>query len=109
MRILFPADILSKSEKLTFPVKIIINDTKYTFIYILFQTICIKIKGFKHYELQSGERSLQQFGAQVTTTIIEMQEQRWYLIIAARLRDRDAASRLPRDISKALLKVYHLG
>lgn len=80
-------------------------------MYVLFQTVCIKTEGYKHYELQSGERNLtQQFGAQVTTTImIEMQERRWYLIPVARLRELDGASRLPRGTSKAPLKVYHLG
>lgn len=79
------------------------------FIFIL--VYIIKIKSNKHYELQSGEWNLtQRFEARVTTTImIEMEGRQWYLTLAARLRDRGAASRLPRDTSKALLKVYHLG
>lgn len=80
------------------------------YVYIFF-TLCIKIKVCKRFELQSGKQNLmQRFGAQVTTTImIEMQGQRWYLMLVARLRDRGEASRLPRDTFKALLKVHHLG
>lgn len=90
----------------------ILNDMiiKCARVYVLFQKICIKIEDSKYYKLQSGERNLtQQFGARIITTItIGMQEQRWYLILAARLQDHDGAH-LPQGTSKALLRVYHPG